>query len=136
MICTSKMIMNCNYHEHIKIRAALHHLANRHLNLRSWTEVCKGILDKKVHCNFDGVEYSCSLFGVLFFIMDGFLPLMRAFLDQCWIPNMPIFASKAVMQFIPQISILCEGVQVRMPFTKMLSVNITKEKVSVKVHLS
>ena len=113
MICTSKMIMNCSYHEHIKIRTALHHLANRHLNLRNWTVLCEGICDK--------VEYNLHLFGVLFFIMDGFLPMMTAFFDQCWNSNMPNCAANVVMQFISQIRILCEGVEVHMSFKNATS---------------
>ena len=106
MICTSKAIMSYTFDEHIKIQAALHYLANHHLSLRNWREICKGMLNKKIKC-YD-VEY--SLFGVLFYIMDGFLPMMKMFLSQYW--DKDIHNSAAIAQILPELKLLGDGVQV------------------------
>ena len=111
MVCTSKTIINYPFDTYIQIRTALHHLANRHLNLRNWTKICEGILNKKVTCDFDGEEY--DLFGVLFYLMDGFLPMMRSFLSQYWVKNTPSSMAEVVTQFFPILKVY-NGIQVSM----------------------
>ena len=97
--------------EHVKIQAALHYLANGHVSLRNWTVICKGISGKKIFCDSD--EY--SLFGVLYYIMDGFLPMMRKFLELCWVEKARVHnpvLGRPETQLIPELKCLGDGIEV------------------------
>ena len=94
--------------EHAKIQAALRYLANCHVSLCNWMVICKGIPDKKV---FD----ECSLSGVLYYIMDGFLPMMRKFLKLCWVEKAcahnPVLG-RPETQLFPELKCLGDGIEV------------------------
>ena len=97
--------------EHVKIQAALHYLANRRVSLRNWTVICKEISGKKISCDSD--EYSLS--GVLYYIMDGFLPMMRKFLKLCWVEKTcahnPVLG-RPETQLFSELKCLGDGVEV------------------------
>ena len=102
--------MCCTLDEHMKIQDALHHLADHHLCVRDWTEICKGVSQRKTLCDFNGVEY--SILSVLFYIMDSFLPIIRRFLSQCWDERTLDFEADEVKQIFSELKQLSEGVEV------------------------
>ena len=123
MILTSKAIMSYTAEEHTQIRTALNDLASHHLSLQNWTEVCKGISDKKINCASDGASY--SLFSVLFYIMDGFLPMMRKFVYLGLGIKTPNLNAKIVARSFRDLMAVREGVEV----SQSQKVNITQLKV-------
>ena len=131
MMSASKAILHCSFDEHIQIQNALHHLANHHLNLRNWTEICQGFRDKII-CDFNDVQY--SLYGALYYIVDGFLPMMRVLLNQCCFSNVPNSVTNLVAKFIPRLTILCQGVEVSSYLIGWYEQLVTIEPCEYKLH--
>ena len=110
MVCTSRAIIGYTFDEHTKIRAVLHHLAHRHLNLRNWKEICQSVSLNEISCDIDGIMYEGNPLDILFYVMDGFLPMMKTFLDQY--TKTPTSEAGAVALVVPCLKDFGEAIKV------------------------
>ena len=81
--------------EPTEIQALLHYLAHRHLSLRTWKQLSAGIA-ATVTCGSQEIP----LTSILFYIMEGFLPMITAFCSQLAVANMADLNSKLIRKLL------------------------------------
>ena len=95
MSCMADTIRNDFSIEPTEIQALLYYLGHRHLSLRTWRELSTGITTT-VTCGSQEI----LLTSVLFYIMEGFLPMITAFCNQLGKANMADVNSKLIRELL------------------------------------
>lgn len=81
--------------EPTEFQALLHYLAHRHLSLRTWKGLSAGIA-AIISCG----SQEMHLTSILFYIVEGFLPMMTAFCNQLAVANMADVNSKLIRELL------------------------------------
>ena len=89
-----KAVMTYTAEEHVQIQNALSDLATNHRSLYSWMEAHKEkeVSRKSVVIGQGGASY--GLFHVFYYILGGFLPMMREIVRQGLSPRTVIFRTR------------------------------------------
>ena len=79
--------------EPTEIQALLHYLAHRHLSIHKWKQLSAGIATT-LTCG----SQEMPLTSILFYIMEGFLPMITMFCKQLGVANMTDVNSKQIQK--------------------------------------
>ena len=99
MSCVANTIRN-NSMEPTEIQALLHYLAHRHLSLHTWKKLSAGVVTT-ITCG----RQEMPLTSTLFYIMEGFLPMITTFCNQLALANMADINNKLIQELLTRESL-------------------------------
>ena len=117
LMCSASKVMRECYNatecpESLAVQTLVHHIEHGHLSLRSWKTLSAG-MSAKVHVTCADREYEQTLSGVVFYILNGFLPMVTTCCKELSAKNKPNPSSQALtLIHIQELESVAEGVVV------------------------
>ena len=121
--------------EPTEIQALLHYLAHRHLSLRTWKELSAGITTTVTYGSQE-----MPLTSILFYIMEGFLPMITAFCNQLAMASMADGNNKLIRELLTARSLsvlkaVGDGVVVSESPVTQLEQDYARPKLHFSLHI-